>query len=62
MEGVPKNCTKYKTVTDNTTSQTMQGNTGDNASVSSGNYSNIVEAILIYPRNVWYTVYEYFLK
>lgn len=35
MESVPKNCTKYKSVTDSTTSHN-QGNTGDSASVSSG--------------------------
>ncbi|KAJ8934074.1 hypothetical protein NQ318_016033 [Aromia moschata] len=39
MENVPKNCTKYKAVADSTTSQTMQGNAGDNGSVSSGDYA-----------------------
>ncbi|XP_018572477.1 myotubularin-related protein 13 isoform X2 [Anoplophora glabripennis] len=36
MESVPKNCTKYKSVSDSTTTQTIQGNAGDNGSVSSG--------------------------
>lgn len=36
MESVPKNCTKYKSVADSTTSQGMQVNPGDNTSVSSG--------------------------
>ncbi|XP_060530285.1 myotubularin-related protein 13 isoform X2 [Cylas formicarius] len=35
-ESVPNNCTKYKTISDTSTSQTMQINTGDNGSVSSG--------------------------
>ncbi|CAG9860140.1 unnamed protein product [Phyllotreta striolata] len=34
-DSVPKNCTKYKSVADSVTSHS-QGNTGDNASVSSG--------------------------
>lgn len=36
MESVPKNCTKYKAVSDNATTQAIQGNSGDNGSVSSG--------------------------
>ncbi|KAG5884190.1 hypothetical protein JTB14_020713 [Gonioctena quinquepunctata] len=36
MDSVPKNCTKYKSVADSTTSQVIQSNAGDNASVSSG--------------------------
>lgn len=39
MESVPKNCTKYKSVADNTTSQGMQVNPGDTGSVSSGKIS-----------------------
>ncbi|XP_065158308.1 myotubularin-related protein 13 isoform X2 [Atheta coriaria] len=36
IEGVPKNCTKYKIAGDNNTSQTMTATGGDNGSVSSG--------------------------
>lgn len=36
MEGVPKNCTKYKAVSDGNTSQTLTRSGGDNGSVSSG--------------------------
>lgn len=36
IEGVPNNCTKYKTISDTTASQTMQVSGGDNGSVSSG--------------------------
>ncbi|XP_017780101.1 PREDICTED: myotubularin-related protein 13 isoform X2 [Nicrophorus vespilloides] len=36
MESVTKNCTMYKTVSDNSTTQTMPGSGGDNGSVSSG--------------------------
>ncbi|KAJ8911049.1 hypothetical protein NQ315_004696 [Exocentrus adspersus] len=36
MESVPKNCTKYKAVPDSAATQTIQGNPGDNGSVSSG--------------------------
>lgn len=38
MDSFPKNCTKYKAVTDSTTSQGMQVNPGDNTSVSSGQF------------------------
>lgn len=40
MEGVPKNCTKYKAVSDGNTSQTLTRSGGDNGSVSSGMYLN----------------------
>lgn len=36
MEGVPKNCTKYKAVADNAVTQSMSGTAGDSGSVSSG--------------------------
>jgi myotubularin-related protein 5/13 len=36
IEGVPKNCTKYKAIADNNASQTITGTGGDNGSVSSG--------------------------
>lgn len=36
IESVPKNCTKYKAVTDNNSSQAVSGSGGDNGSVSSG--------------------------
>lgn len=39
IESVPKNCTKYKAVSDNNTSQTVSGSGGDNGSVSSGNFN-----------------------
>lgn len=37
IERVPKNCTKYKSVTDSNINQTISGSGGDNGSVSSGN-------------------------
>ncbi|KAK4886969.1 hypothetical protein RN001_003240 [Aquatica leii] len=36
MEGVPKNCTKYKAVADGNVNQTLTRSVGDNGSVSSG--------------------------
>ncbi|KAK9708693.1 uDENN domain [Popillia japonica] len=36
IERVPKNCTKYKSVTDSSINQTISGSGGDNGSVSSG--------------------------
>ncbi|XP_025829760.1 myotubularin-related protein 13 isoform X2 [Agrilus planipennis] len=36
MEGVPKNCTKYKVVADGNVNQTLTRSGGDNGSVSSG--------------------------
>lgn len=36
MEGVPKNCTKYKAVADGNIQQTLTRSGGDTGSVSSG--------------------------
>lgn len=57
MESVPKNCTKYKSVADSTTSQGIQVNPGDNASVSSGEYNLLISDSNIFFENI--TNFEY---
>lgn len=46
IDGVPKNCTKYKSAPDNTVTQTLTGSGGDNGSVSSGKYKAAKKLIL----------------